>query len=409
MVYKIDEEIIGSGSQGEVRAATHLRTGQRRAIKRISRFMVRDWNRFLKELTVLKTLNHPNVIKLHEVLEYVQDSKSTVFLVLELVTGSELFDRIKTGCGTSEDLGRRYFWQLLSGVGYCHSNGVCHRDLKPENLLLSDGSEGAELKIADFGLSAAFAIAAGSDDDEKGSAIGSPHSPRVRRLKSVVGSPHYVAPEVTTESVQGYDGAKADVWSAGVLLYAMLVGNLPFGKELSQCPRFMQFRKNVSIVGDSGSLLGWDQFPDLDVVLERISWFFPPHLSISARCLLVGCLHPDASMRISVSQAQEHPWVAGGDQQHVDELSLKMKELGGDWPAPQYADVPDDSATRDVRGELVGDWSAQYAGAHHGSSAARDARGELVGDWSAQYVVDSRDEDIPRPEPPLFALDDSEL
>ena len=79
MVYKIDEEIIGSGSQGEVRAATHLRTGQRRAIKRISRFMVRDWNRFLKELTVLKTLNHPNVIKFYEYFE----DKTNVYVVTE--------------------------------------------------------------------------------------------------------------------------------------------------------------------------------------------------------------------------------------------------------------------------------------------------------------------------------------
>lgn len=108
---------------------------------------------------------HPNVIRLSEVLELIQDSKSTLFLVLELVTGGELFDRIKIGCGTTEEVGRRYFRQLLSGVGCCHARGVAHRDLKPENLLLSDGGENAVLKIADFGLSAAFAIAAGGGGD----------------------------------------------------------------------------------------------------------------------------------------------------------------------------------------------------------------------------------------------------
>jgi len=150
-----------------------------------------------------KLRDHPNVIKLHEVLELIQDSKSTLFLVLELVTGGELFDRIKVGCGTTEEIARRYFRQLLSGVACCHARGVCHRDLKPENLLLSDGTEGAVLKIADFGLSAAFAIAAGGGDvDEAKVPAVAVMCPNVRRLRSVVGSPHYVAPEVSTESVQ---------------------------------------------------------------------------------------------------------------------------------------------------------------------------------------------------------------
>lgn len=166
-----------------------------------------------REISNMKKLGtHPNVIKLHEVLELIQDSKSTLFLVLELVTGGELFDRIKVGCGTTEEVARRYFRQLLSGVGCCHARGVCHRDLKPENLLLSDGSESAVLKIADFGLSAAFAIAAGGGGDvmeDDGGMTGSKllssstqNSSAVRRLRSVVGSPHYVAPEVTHESLQ---------------------------------------------------------------------------------------------------------------------------------------------------------------------------------------------------------------
>ncbi|GAB5034099.1 camk camkl protein kinase [Nannochloropsis oceanica] len=207
---------------------------------------------------------HPNVIRLSEVLELIQDSKSTLFLVLELVTGGELFERIRIGCGTTEEVGRRYFRQLLSGVGCCHARGVAHRDLKPENLLLSDGREGAVLKIADFGLSAAFAIAADAGGDAKvsderglgkGGAAGEggsgglsslmQHQQYVRRLKSVVGSPYYCAPEVTCEStqMQGYDGRKADAWSAGVILYALLAGNLPFGRDLSQCPRFERFRR----------------------------------------------------------------------------------------------------------------------------------------------------------------------
>ena len=98
---------------------------------------------------------HSNIIELHEVLEQVLDSKSTLFLVLELVNGGELFERMKMShIGTQDDFARRYFVQLLSGIDYCHAKGVVHRDLKPENLLLSDSSENAMLKIADFGLSA---------------------------------------------------------------------------------------------------------------------------------------------------------------------------------------------------------------------------------------------------------------
>eukprot|EP00753_Platysulcus_tardus_P013326 PLAT3662.20.p1 GENE.PLAT3662.20~~PLAT3662.20.p1 ORF type:complete len:464 (+),score=217.40 PLAT3662.20:149-1540(+) len=168
---------------------------------------------------------HENVLALDAVLEYVQDSKSTIFLVLELAGGGELFDRIKIDEGTAEDVARGYMQQLLSGIAYCHARGVAHRDLKPENLLLSD-DEPPQLKIADFGLAALMQRGSTEDDEEKMNDNG------FRRLTSVVGSPHYVAPEVLRSDDSGYDGTKADIWSAGVILYAMLAGNLPFGKDL---------------------------------------------------------------------------------------------------------------------------------------------------------------------------------
>lgn len=186
---------------------------------------------------------HRNITKLYEVLELVQDSKTTLFLVLELVTGGEMFDRMKAGHGNSEEIGRKYFAQLLSGISYCHARGVCHRDLKPENLLLSDPTHNAILKMADFGLSAVM-FAAEAEEESGGIGCGvrsryvseenkapPPHSGSllgdhiaqgmagsrhgggipaksclppslhegspVRRFKSVVGSPHYVPPEVT--------------------------------------------------------------------------------------------------------------------------------------------------------------------------------------------------------------------
>ena len=148
---------------------------------------------------------HPNVIRLSEVLELIQDSKSTLFLVLELVTGGELFDRIKIGCGTTEEVGRRYFRQLLSGVGCCHARGVAHRDLKPENLLLSDGGESAVLKIADFG----FAIALTKETSKR---------------HSVVGTPYWMAPEL----IRGTDyDSKVDIWSLGITCIEMAEGEPP--------------------------------------------------------------------------------------------------------------------------------------------------------------------------------------
>lgn len=167
--------------------------------------------------------DHPNIIALKEVLELIQDTKTTLFLVLELINGGELFDRIKLGHQrNTEEFARRYFRQLLSGIDYCHRRGIVHRDLKPENLLLSDNSDAAILKIADFGLSAVIFANESTPPtpsrggvEETSSPFSSPTTPSfltpprpspqpsdavsVRRLRSIVGSPHYIAPEVAVE------------------------------------------------------------------------------------------------------------------------------------------------------------------------------------------------------------------
>ncbi|GLE02517.1 hypothetical protein PINS_up011355 [Pythium insidiosum] len=244
--------------------------------------------------------HHENVLRLEEALELVQDSKCTTFLVLELATGGELFDRIKLDCGTDEETARRYFEQLISGVAYCHLSGVCHRDLKPENLLLADNEELSTLKIADFGLSAIFAM---TEDDPTAPVGSSAAAQAIRRLRSIVGSPHYVAPEVLIDSGQGYDGAKADAWSIGVILYAMLAGNLPFGKDLLTCTRFDKFKKWCYNTKYS------DDDPIDDVVFP--TWFFPPHFTLEIKSLLTQLLYPDPTMRLAVEDARRHPWVLG--------------------------------------------------------------------------------------------------
>ena len=134
---------------------------------------------------------HPNIVQLREVLA----SRSKIFIVLELVTGGELFDQIVKEGKFTEDKARYYFRQLVHGLEYCNSKGVCHRDLKPENLLL-DGQN--DLKISDFGLSALYT----GGDEETAS--------RTTLLHTTCGTPNYVAPEVLEDN--GYDGRSADIW-----------------------------------------------------------------------------------------------------------------------------------------------------------------------------------------------------
>ncbi|ETW07967.1 CAMK/CAMKL protein kinase [Aphanomyces invadans] len=251
---------------------------------------------------------HVNVLQLFDVLEFVQPSKTTIFLVLELACGGEFFDRIKFDGGLQDADARVYFSQLLAGVQYCHELGIVHRDLKPENLLLGDGDV---LKIADFGLSA-HCIAAVSTNTghylsssmespaSSSDVLGVPELPsQVRRLRSVVGSPHYVAPEVTQKCHFGYDGRKADMWSLGVILYTMLVGGLPFGKDLSHCPRFAQFS-------------AWVTSSDDAVASSRVkfpSFLFPPSLRPDALRLLCSLLHPEPTKRSTCADALRSSWL----------------------------------------------------------------------------------------------------
>lgn len=270
---------------------------------------LRKRNKIFREIRNMRKIsNHRNVIRLEAVLELIQDSKSTLFLVMELANGGELFDRIKIDCGTREETAKIYLKQLLQGVKHCHDQGVCHRDLKPENLLLQDdGANGTILKIADFGFSAYFdQYNETVNGDGRNIPANAFHSPvqqskeePLRVLKSIVGSPFYVAPEVMQSS--GYDGTKVDVWSLGVILYAMLAGNLPFGQDLSTCKRFKHFCKWVKEQTAKGVKF-WD-----DPNIEYPPWLFPARFSAAAKGLIVAMLHPDPALRITVEEAMSHP------------------------------------------------------------------------------------------------------
>lgn len=198
-------KILGEGNFGKVKFAKNVESGQGFAVKILEKKRILDLkigDQIKREIGTLKLLKHPNVVRLHEVLA----SKTKIYMVLEYVTGGELFDRISNRGRLSEGEGRKLFQQLIDGVSYCHHKGVFHRDLKLENVLVDAKGN---IKISDFGLSA---LPQHYRDDGL--------------LHTTCGSPNYVAPEILAN--RGYDGATADIWSCGVILYVILTGYLPF-------------------------------------------------------------------------------------------------------------------------------------------------------------------------------------
>ncbi len=260
-------KVLGEGTFGKVQLGTHIETGEKVAIKILSKAKLQQQNmgsQIKKEISIMKLVNHPNVCNLVEVLA----SRNKIFIVLELVTGGELFDKIVDAGRFSEDEARKYFYQLCSGVMYCHKQGVAHRDLKPENLLLDDSDR---LKISDFGLSAMNL--ANADEMEGG---------YKELLHTTCGTPNYVAPEVLAD--KGYDGYKADTWSCGVILYVLLVGYLPFDQ-----PTMALLFKTIA----------------------RADFEFPEWVVGDAKDLIGRLLTADPAKRITLEEAMAHPWLQG--------------------------------------------------------------------------------------------------
>jgi len=175
------------------------------AIKIIDKAKVEDMNDIQREVEIMQMVDHTHVIKLYEIF----DEPKKMHLVMELVTGGELFDRIVAKGNYNERYAALTIRDLCDGLGYLHSKNVVHRDLKPENILYKSPAEDAPIKIADFGL----ARLVSSKD----------------LMKTACGTPGYVAPEVLRN--QGYDSGAVDMWSAGVILYIMLCGFPPFYEE----------------------------------------------------------------------------------------------------------------------------------------------------------------------------------
>ncbi|XP_065848920.1 CBL-interacting serine/threonine-protein kinase 21 [Euphorbia lathyris] len=246
---------IGEGTFAKVKLAVNSITNNYVAIKIIDKQMVVESNlksQVAREIRTMKLLHHPNIVRIHEVI----GTKTKIYIVMEYISGGQLSDKLSYSKKLNESEARKVFQQLIDSVDYCHNRGVYHRDLKPENLLL-DGK--GNLKVSDFGLSAL----------QKHGDI----------LKTACGSPCYVAPELLAN--KGYDGAAADIWSCGVILFELLAGFLPFDDR------------------------------NLMVVYKKIShaeYTCPKWFTGSQKKLISRIFDPNPKTRITIAEITEDAW-----------------------------------------------------------------------------------------------------
>ncbi|XP_055354632.1 serine/threonine kinase SAD-1-like [Paramacrobiotus metropolitanus] len=266
------EKTLGKGQTGLVKLGVHCVTGKKVAIKIINKEKLSEsvLTKVEREIAIMKLVEQPHVLALYDVYE----NKKYLYLVLEHVGGGELFDYlVKKGRLTPKEA-RKFFRQIISALDFCHSHGICHRDLKPENLLLDDKTN---IRIADFGMASL---------QMNGS-----------MLETSCGSPHYASPEVIRG--ERYDGRRADVWSCGVILYALLVGALPFDDD------------------------------NLRNLLEKVKKgvFHIPHF-VPPECqnLLRGMIEVDPNKRMTIAQIIRHPWVCAGGKGEL-ELELPVVQI----------------------------------------------------------------------------------
>ncbi|RDW87810.1 hypothetical protein BP5796_03504 [Coleophoma crateriformis] len=290
---------LGEGEFGKVKMGWKQEGGVQVAIKLIRRDTVgsnpQRLAKIYREIAILREISHPNIVQLHEMVE----TEKHIGIILEYASGGELFDYILNHRYLKDNAARRLFAQLVSGVGYLHKKGIVHRDLKLENLLLD---RNRNIIITDFGFANTF-----NPEDELGEEIESNLIDRdyVKRMdlnkilpsgsrrgdlmQTSCGSPCYAAPElVVSDSL--YTGRKVDVWSCGVILYAMLAGYLPFDDD------------PANPEGDNINLLY--------KYIVSTPLTFPEYVTPHARDLLRRILVPDPRKRADLFEVARHSWLS---------------------------------------------------------------------------------------------------
>ena len=255
--YNFDEESIGEGGFGTVARGT-LKSDKNRvfAIKTISKEgNVSDLTLFLKEIEMLKVLDHPNLVKFYEVYE----DKYSYHLVIEHLSGGELQEYWEEKEGFSEEETKSFLWQILLAVNYLHCRKIAHRDIKPENFLFTNQKR-EKIKLIDFGLSQTY---------------------QNRKLKTIAGSPMYLSPQVLDQTYT----EKCDVWSAGVMMYQFVTGIMPFDGQNNNSIFDQIYRGHLNFIPVKNSKISEDGQDLLNKMLEY-----------------------DEESRISADEALNHPW-----------------------------------------------------------------------------------------------------
>ncbi|PAN23798.1 hypothetical protein PAHAL_4G118700 [Panicum hallii] len=277
-------KLLGRGSFAKVHHARNVETGEEVAIKIMDKdHLARSGavqRQVMREIDIMRRVRHPHVVRIHEVMA----TRRSIFVVMEFVGGGSLDAYLvhRAGRGVGEAPARRVFQQLVSALDYCHSLGVYHRDIKPDNILVDVAGN---IKVADFGLSALADTAQ-----------------REALLHTVCGTPMFIAPEVFLR--RGYDGARADVWACGVVLFALAAGRYPFNQ------------KDTSLYH----------------MVRRCDYHCPPWFSPGLVRLVRRLLCPDPARRITIPQIKENTWFKKG-----------FKEIPRSLSEPEQRDSDSDS------------------------------------------------------------------
>jgi serine/threonine protein kinase len=290
---------LGTGAFGKVKLGVHHQTGERVAVKIVPREKLLDKRlqaNMAREIKMMKLLRNPHIVRLYDVVV----ARTKIYLAMEYGDGGDMLSYVNSRKPLSEPEAAAIFAQVIDGVGFCHRLGVCHRDLKLENLLLCNGA----VKIADFGL-ANYAPP--------------PTMDQAAFMETHCGSPLYAAPELLRNTA-AYDATAVDVWSLGVVLFALVTKKLPFE-------------------GDG-----------LPAILKKIvagEYATPPHLSPQVVDLIGRMLTVDPAARASIDEIERHEWIrvhtAKAEECPIErstslrELTDEFRELGTGGPGSAAA------------------------------------------------------------------------